>query len=466
MIAHSPARVPPVRGPRFPSDSGRFGPRDWCEQPAPEANAFSPVAVMLSLGCRIWLLTLLLSFFVTLPVRADEPAARALARVRDAYSTAPVYERLTIEVRSQTGGTEASEGSLAIDLAADAPHPLDLSLGPIRAFVAGDRLNILHATDPDRYVGLHLEPFTFAALSRGLPALPLPQLAIALPDPDSTLADDEFALAPLLPPVTLREVARGATTITLAGRSGPAAVTFIINAHTHRLERFEATIPAPSGWYELILTCTPIEMDPPPGAQWMVLPEWPDAPDLSARTRVDRVADLRPRGLVLVPGADLAWIPVTAGPADNLVRTTLGDAITPPSGDLPAGTILLGIVELTSDESWVESARAVVNLMHAVSPDGLSYLLVFDPRGRQSLTWPSAHDTLVDPSHGSMLGTTEVIWVDGRTLPLNRSLPRLDPAVLVITPAGVIVEAVTVPAEGVSAESVADRLRASLRPAP
>jgi len=393
---------------------------------------------------------------------ADEAAARVLARVRDAYRAAPIHERLTIEVLAQDGSAEASEGSLHLDLRPESDRPFDLALGPIRAAVTADRLIILHATEPDRYVGVHLSSLSFDALSHMMPSLPLPQIAIALPDPDAVLSDDQIALDPLLPAITLREVARGPTTVTLAGRLGPAAATLTINHTTHRIERFEATIPAPSSWYELILTCDAVAHDPTAGIDPPDDLAPPSLPELSTRTRVDRVADLRPRGLVLVPGADLGWVPIALAPADPDQPTTLAGLLADLDAAAPATRLLLGVVELTDDGAWIDSARRTVELMRGVRPDGPSLLLVFDPAGRPSRSWPTARAALSDFD----LGTTRLGWVDGRTLPLGRSLPRIDPAVIVLDVDGLIVGAVTAHADPTAAADDARTLGVAVGAAP
>jgi len=410
-------------------------------------------------GHRLGLLALaglLASFIQT--ARADEAAARVLAQVHDAYRAAPIRERLTIEVRAQDGSTETSEGSLYLDRSSESDRPFDLTLGPIRAAAAADRLIILHATDPEHYVGVHLDSVSFQALAQKMPSLPVPQIALAMPDSTDALADDQFALDPLLPAITLRQVAQGPTTVTLAGRLGPAAAALTINAATHRVERFEATIPAPSGWYELILTCEDVDhrVGDEPGPPHTDAP--PALPDLSTRTRVDRVAELRPRGLVLVPGADLGWVPVALEPDGSHNPGTLGALLANTDPAAPAQPLVVGVTALTDDDAWLDPARRVLDLMRAVHPDGPGLLLIFDPDGRPSRSWPIVSGALA----GLDLGTIRIGWVDGRTLPLERSLPRIDPAVIVVDTDGVILGAETVHADPVPFAGASDRLRSIL----
>lgn len=379
---------------------------------------------------------------------ADDAAARVLDQVRSAYRTEKISERFIVEVRGEAGSIDTSEGRLGLDLRPEARLALDLTLGPIHAASDGQRLVVLHATDPDRFVGVGISALTFDLVQETLPSIPLPQLAIALGD--DVDRSDSLSLSPLLPPVVLRELSRAETTITLAGHSGHAAVTLIVARPTNRIERLEATVPAPSGWYELVVTITP-EHPEEAAADNVAMPE------TTGRLRVDRVADLRPRGLVLVPEADVGWLPLLPDVDNSAGHGTSLAAITADSGPMA-----VGLIEIGTGPEWVDAALQTGRLLEACRGDRPAMLLVFDPAGSRSESRDAARRALADAGfEHPPLG-----WVDGRTASLSRSLPRLDPGVVIVDRHGVIAATATTPLDPAFHAEVAERLRAAMADLP
>ncbi len=377
---------------------------------------------------------------------ADDAAARALDRARDAYRSAPIDERFVIEVRAQDASVDTSEGRLRLDLTPDAPIPVDLGLGPIRATSDGKRLVILHSADPERYVGVSLDALSFAQFDNALPSIALPSLWLAL-EPAGQGAD-VLTLSSLLPPIRLREVARTDDGITLSGRDGNSAVTLVLGLDSGLIQRFEATVPSPSGWYDLVLTIsqTPAHHEATP----------PAMPELGDRTRVDRVSDLRPRGLVLVPQADLGWLPVLREIDQAKDTTPLASLLS------DAGPMAIALIELADDAAWIEHARAASAILKSAAGERPTVILLFDPTGRFSTSWPKALQALADAG----LTNAPIGWVDGRTIPLSRSLPRVDPAVLVVDRAGQIVVIAPATADPAGQDQAAASLRQALTAAP
>lgn len=384
--------------------------------------------------------------------RADERAADVLSQVRSAYRSGAVRERLSIEVRGQAGVSDHSEGRLWLDLAGEGGVALELELGPVRVSCEPPRLVVLHETDPDQYVGVSIESLAFAELERVLPSIPVPQLALALGDADG----DVFHLPSLLPPIPLDQVARGNGLATLTGRSGGSAATLIVDLETGGLRRFEASVPASSGWYEVVVT---IEAEESVAGEPDAIgtPHVRTLPDLAGRARVGRVADLRPRGLVLVTGADLGWVPIVPADVDQEGPTIGLRAITAARGPL-----VVGMVEIDVDGMWIEGARRTIEVMDAARNGGESLLLVFDPRGRHSEAWRLARGAL----EAEGLAGSSVAWVDGRTVSLDRALPRLSPAVVVAGRTGQILDASEVGADALQRLDAGRRLREARRDAP
>ncbi|MEZ6233531.1 MAG: hypothetical protein R3B68_05020 [Phycisphaerales bacterium] len=405
---------------------------------------------------------------------ADDRAAQALAAMRETYRTSRIAERFTIEVAAQHGVADASEGGLLIDLKAtapgtperagspppgapaEAPLHLDLVLGPLRCTAIGTRLIVTHAADAERYTDRLFDEPSQRALFDLLPAVPLPQLAVALAPP----AGDTLDLSPLLPPLRLDVLASTAETITLSGSLAPGGATLVLDAATHRLQRFEATIPAASGWYDLSVAIEPVEpgddqnaadtLEAEPTAP--ACPRGPglegrSLPDIERRGRVRDVEDLRPRGLVLVARSDLAWLPVVA---TDCPPTTLGDLVASPT--------LVSLVARRDDAAWIDTAVRLAATMTRVDPDAPAILLVFDETGRRHANWASDLAALSAALDKAGVPDTRLAWVDARAVPLRLALPRLDPGILRLDAHAAVVA--TLPLADLDADPAAlDRLR-------
>ncbi|MCA9287931.1 MAG: hypothetical protein KDA05_05055 [Phycisphaerales bacterium] len=409
---------------------------------------------------------------MALPALADDRAAQALAAMREAYRTDRIAERFTIEVAAQHGVADASEGGLLIDLdptptdtpahagahapmaPVEAPLRLDLVLGPLRCTAIGSRLIVTHAADADRFTDRLFDEASQRVLFELLPAVPLPQLAVALGPP----AGDTLDLAPLLPPVRLDLLASTEETITLSGSLAPGSATLVLDAATHRLLRFEATIPAASGWYDMTVEVGSIgdhvadasidgraSTDCPPGPGL----EGRSPPDLDRRGRVREVDDLRPRGLVLVPRSELGWLPVV--PAD-CPPTTLGGLVNSPA--------LVALVVRRDDPAWLETAARLAGTMTRADPDVSAILLVFDESGRRHANWASDLAGLTAALAEAGATGVRPAWVDARGVPLRLALPPIDPGILRLDADAAIVAAVPF-AEFDADPGELDRLRAA-----
>jgi hypothetical protein len=422
-----------------------------------------------------------------IPARGDDRAARVLDAVRTAYRTHAVDELITVEVRGQGMMADTSEGQIRLRPgeggAGDPPQPeggsapgpgdqdailrLDLTVGPVRTLATDSGVTVIHATDPERYVGRAIESLTLAELERVIPSIPFPQIALALGDSSG----DTLHLPSILPPIRLHEIARGQATITLSGHDGPVAVTLLVARETHRVQRFEATVPAASGWYDLVVTVSEPH-DPVAGAPSALPPLV--APDTEGRTRVPRVADLRPRGLVMVPGADLDWLPVCPSAAidprngvghDEMALGQLLDE----RGPMAVAFLALPGAEPGAaegslaplDPGWADQVRQTGARLDAARGSRWSLVLVFDPSGRRSINAERI---------GAALTAAGVdvpwAWVDGRTIALERALPRIDPALAAISRDGEVLAIGQIPAEGDGRSDLATRVHAALAGAP
>lgn len=227
-----------------------------------------------------------------------------LRRVRDAYRSGPVQER--IELRFQDGdrteretihfGVDASAPlrRLRIDLGettlyAQAPAP---GPGPIEPPGEGDggHIDVLLASSEQQFVRLPIERLTRAEIARHLPPIGLPQLEWAI--------GGEFSPHAFLSrSVQWRSVAPGGSgaageTYRLSGVSRAGVVGLEVDARTWRLRNATYAVDDEQRDATVRLEIHPLEPTPP--ERW--------APDVEGRTRLTSLADLRPSRRPLEPG--------------------------------------------------------------------------------------------------------------------------------------------------------------------
>ncbi|MCB9848455.1 MAG: 2-amino-4-hydroxy-6-hydroxymethyldihydropteridine diphosphokinase [Phycisphaeraceae bacterium] len=227
------------------------------------------------------------------PAEAEAPrtihldAVEVFGRLASAYRTGPIAERVSI-----TAVSEFREREQVAEVFLDAPSGLAaLELGPFRARADADALLVTHEQRADRYARFEARGRSIAALvADSLPPIPFPQLALAFDDPA-----DPSHLTPFGAPVAWTDAMRSPDSehCLLLGSSAGALITYVIDASTWRLRAGVITVPATGLRIEMHYEA----IEPADPDRW--------SPDLRGKSPVPTLAQLRPGGVDLHPGAPI-----------------------------------------------------------------------------------------------------------------------------------------------------------------
>lgn len=412
----------------------------------------------------LFLLLGALTFSATAQPPAAAPApvsvVEALSNLRSAYTQGTTAERIVVRVTSRSGRSSGSRVTVRLTGADDPAIRLDLA--DLQVFAGDAVIRAAHRAESRLYAEWPLDgPLTLAQLSRRLPPILLPHLAIALGE-DESLATP----FPPLPAVTWERTepatnAGRAPRLTLHGSGPGLRVRLTVDPRTWRLWRCTADLDPPSDVARIELQCTAIEPGDP--QSWRI--------QTDERQRVDDLTLLRPRAPEIAPGlpvgdlrlfnADLApWSP--PGDARRVVllafRPTNG-AAADTQADAEAG--LLAVAPVLRDLSRDGAPPPVCRVVALYEADA------FDRDAFRALDALWSPAVSLASAAGERADAGFALW--GSTRWLARFRPGYNAAVIVLAAGeGGLVLAAAIPLDGRSEDpaGIAEELRAALTPLP
>lgn len=206
-----------------------------------------------------------------------------LTKVREAYRSGPVAERVTVRVENEEGRGRTDRVLLRITSSEEGGPIIDLALGDLRVRAKGGSILAVNTRNTADYFAVEFDgPLTIGALERALPPLPVPQVYILLSGGDAGFTD----ITPYARSVTWRGVREpdggDDGPIVLTGRMSGGTVTLRADPLSYRLLEFEAAYSRAGSRLEI--AAAPIDPDEP---------IWTDfQPD--ERTRVGSLSRLTP----------------------------------------------------------------------------------------------------------------------------------------------------------------------------
>jgi len=366
----------------------------------------------------------------TAPPAAVDPvpsAADLVARLRAAYRSGPLAERVGLRAVGPDGRERAATVTLRLDAGEPGSRParVRLDLGRLLVGVDGTRLVVVNTRDPAHYYEATLQgAVTAGDLRAHLPDVPLPQLDWAFPA--SAEAPEFWPLAGEIRWEGVSSAARGRQ-ILCAGATGAGPLELTADVATGRLVQLAAAIGPPARPTRISISVRPLEPGDP--AAWL--------PSIEGRLRVDSVSRLRPResdlaigsrlpGLSLMDDALDAWsltaaLAEAAGPADAPIPAPIYGALllydtTIPGAQVDASAVARDLAELSREldrrRTFGEGGlpRLVVRPVGAIDLARISAASVAEAGAR----WESP-----DPSSGGSLavGFPRPVWTPaGRTM--------------------------------------------------
>ncbi len=269
-------------------------------------------------------LTLLLG--LTAAARAQTPAAappptpaEVLVELQRSYRAAPTCERIQYELRvpapSPATGTRASRSSISVQLqpvtpATEAgppatPAAIGLELGPLRVFASDGHITAIHSRDPSSYFQSTIDAaLSSSGLGAAIPAVLIPELDLLAAPADTPIAaffpyasDISWQSVDVDPKHPSKRTVRG---VCMAAGVG-GSVTLV--EQNRRLRSLVIDLPV----RRTTLTLTVSSFGPCEPAK--------SAIDISRRTRVDAMDELRPRSGTLRVGVRIPTMPITQGMA-------------------------------------------------------------------------------------------------------------------------------------------------------
>jgi hypothetical protein len=266
------------------------------------------------------------------PELSDELTLEQIVeRVRDAYASAPIAER--ISVRVEGGDARPRQADLLVrasardGLVADGPRRVRLELGPLIVVVDDASLTALHRQDRLSFVRAEfLRPPGMGDVFALIPALPLPYATLLASRVEDPSRDVSAWPVPQLDRVqwhTMQRVLPG-TLVRLTGTESGRIVEAAVDASTWSLSRYTVTVGVDRP-LRIELAFSPA--GPGEGPQDFLL-------STESRQRVSSIAELRPTEPALGVGARIPGIglmntemkPLTLESLLERVDTSRGDA--------------------------------------------------------------------------------------------------------------------------------------------
>jgi hypothetical protein len=374
---------------------------------------------------------------------------------RKAYRAGPVADDVSVEVTIDGGAPRAERLTVRIDAAGvgleDGPKRVLLELGPLRVYVGGGRLIATHSAEPGAYFEAPFEKqISLVSLQEVLPPLPVPQLALVIPDDAAMRTPTPYTKGVGW---DRAEYEGDATppSVRVYGRGFDGPVELAIDPKTSRIAGFAARFQSDSHDAVLELTCRPV----PPGdpAAW--------EPDVTGRTRVGTLSALRSgaRRVELRPGDRVpdftliapdqtAWSLLAAGreassrPVAVLLFRVPADAARATAIEADARAGLAAVGALRSEGLVADHAGAVIELSE------------FNREAFLALAEAWARGTV------GTTGAGRLLWASSGAASIDRFARDAGALIAVIKPDGTLGGVVRLDGRAGAGTSVVDDLRA------
>ncbi len=376
---------------------------------------------------------------------------------RQAYRAAPVADQVSVEVVIDGGAPRAERLTVRIDAAGvgleDGPRRVLLELGPLRVYVGGGRLIATHSAEPGAYFEAPFDgAISLASLQEVLPPVPVPQLALVIPDDAAMRTPTPYTKGVRW---DRAEYEGDATppTFRVYGRGFDGPVELTMDRGTSRISGFAARFQSEGHDAVLELTCRPV----PPGdpATW--------EPDVTGRTRVRALGELR-------TGARRAEL----RPGDRVPDFTLiGPDQTPwllfaavrEAASRPVVLLLFRIPADAARAAAIEAdARAGLGALRSLRSEGLIVdhagavieLADFNREAFQALRrrWADAA--------GSAAGADDLLWASSGVASIDRFARDAGALIAVLNPDGTLGGIVRLDGRAGGDAALVDELRALL----
>ncbi|MFM9996025.1 MAG: hypothetical protein ACKVU4_09505 [Phycisphaerales bacterium] len=286
------------------------------------------------------------SFFAAAAVSAqvlDQPIGVdprvPLEEARAEYRAGVTADAVEVTLRPPSGPPRTERIVVRIDAAGigdgDTVRRVLLELGPLTVFAGGGRIVAVHAGEPGLYWRAEYDgPLAPGVFGDMLPPLPVPQLTLAAPDEGAFRVPVPHAPAVEWLSATLDPAGRTPVFVVSGrGEAGPVSATF--DAESHRLSRFRAEFPGPSGSGVTVLELRCRAIEPGNPERW--------EPDGAGRQRVAMLADLRGDRTVppVTPGGTVPDISLLSAAMEAWLLSDALRAATAASPAVPPPAVLL-----------------------------------------------------------------------------------------------------------------------------
>lgn len=391
-----------------------------------------------------------------------------LEEARAEYRAGVTADAVEVTVRPPSGPPRTERIVVRIDAAGigdgDTARRVLLELGPLTVFAGGGRIVAVHAGEPGLYWRTEYDgPLGPGVFGDTLPPLPVPQLTLAAPDEGAFRVPIPHAPAVEWLSATLDPTGRTPVFV-VSGRGEAGLVSATFDAESHRLSRFRAEFPSPSGSGVTLLELRCRAIEPGNPERW--------EPDGAGRQRVAMLADLRGDRTVppVTPGGTVPDISLLTAVMEawSLAEALRAATAASPAAPPPAALLLFRVPADRERAARIETdARAGLEAIRALrSPadgaPGSRFIarsgVVVELRDYSAAWFDAIRRRWGAEDDGGLL------WASSAASTIDRFSREADALVAVVFHDRLL--SVVIPLDGRSADAaaIADELRSALTP--